>query len=143
MLRRRFLKNSLLAAGLAALSRSLPMWAFASVPKRILILGGTRFLGPAIVEAALAGGHAVTVFNRGISNPHLFPYLEKLRGFRSDDSANQNLSELVNRSWDAVIDVWPYEPPLVESAARFLKSHTKHYLYVSSIAAYDGKNYSQ
>src|SRR5215472_14947334 len=127
MLRRRFLKNSLLAAGLAALSRSLPMWAFASVPKRILILGGTRFLGPAVVEAALAGGHTVTVFNRGISNPNLFPYLEKARGFRSEDATNQNLSGLVNRTWDAVIDVWPYEPAMVGSAANFLRLHTQHY----------------
>ena len=109
--------------------------------KRILVLGGTHFLGPAIVQAALADGHTVTLFNRGVSSPELFPYVEKLKGFRSANSDDQNLFALGKRHWDAVIDVWPNDPALAESAARLLKDRTNHYLYVSSIGAYDERDF--
>ena len=69
-------------------------------PLRILILGGTAFLGPAEVEYALARGHTVTLFNRGQTNPHLFPEVEKLVG----DRAAPDYSSLEGREWDAVID---------------------------------------
>jgi 2'-hydroxyisoflavone reductase len=107
------------------------------------VLGGTRLLGPAIVEAAIAEGHRVTLFNRGVTNPHWFPHLEKLRGFRSGDSSDQDLSSLTKGHFDAVIDVWPNDPAVVESAAELLRSRTQHYLYVSSIAAYDGKEFDR
>jgi nucleoside-diphosphate-sugar epimerase len=104
--------------------------------KRILVLGGTNFLGPATVRALLNEGHDVTLFNRGVTNPRLFPRLEKLRGLRSPDPAAENLSALKGRSWDAIIDVWPSDPAIAESTARVLGSRTSHYLYVSSISAY-------
>ena len=75
---------------------------------RLLVLGGTKFLGRAAVEAALARGHEVTLFNRGETNPELFPEAEKLRGDRDGD-----LSALEGREWDAVIDPSGYVPRVV------------------------------
>lgn len=112
-------------------------------PKRILVIGGTVFLGPAIVQAALNAGHTVTLFNRGVTSPELFPHVEKLRGFRSSDASDQDLSALPHRHWDAVIDVWPHDPFMAASAAELLKDRTRHYLYVSSIAAYDSKDFEK
>ncbi|HEX7173801.1 MAG TPA: NAD-dependent epimerase/dehydratase family protein, partial [Pyrinomonadaceae bacterium] len=66
---------------------------------KLLILGGTLFLGRHIVESALRDGHEVTLFNRGQHNPELFPEVEKLRGDRDG-----GLDALRGRSWDAVID---------------------------------------
>jgi 2'-hydroxyisoflavone reductase len=96
------------AAGLAGLS--LPRGAAAQDaatpraasddPKTLLVLGGTRFLGPAVVDAALARGWKVTLFNRGRSNPHLYPELEKLVGDR-DPNNGDGLSALEGeRTWD-------------------------------------------
>jgi 2'-hydroxyisoflavone reductase len=144
MRRRDFLKTSLLAASASAASSIFLSRAMASAaPKRILVLGGTFFLGPAIVEAAVADGHEVTLFNRGVTNPDLFPHLEKLRGFRSDDAQNQDLSSLARRRFDVIVDVWPNNPNTVSTAAEFLKDHAPHYLYVSSIAAYDSKEFAK
>ena len=78
--------------------------------KTILVLGGTSFLGPAVVRAAVIGGHEVTLFNRGITNPELFPFLEKLRGFRSPKASEENWTAIGSRRWDAIIDVWPSDP---------------------------------
>ena len=66
---------------------------------RILVLGGTGFIGPHMVRYAIERGHTVTIFNRGRSNTHLFPDVEKLVGDRNDD-----LESLKGRTWDAVID---------------------------------------
>lgn len=142
--RRNFLKRSLMATTASACSSLFPLRSFASAaPKRILVLGGTSFLGPALVEAAVAEGHTVTLFNRGITNPELFPHLEKLRGFRSSDTGDQDLSALARRHFDAIVDVWPNDPAIVASAAEFLKDRAPHYLYVSSIAAYDSKKFTR
>jgi len=141
--RRDFIKRSFIATA-AACSSLFPLPALGSpVPKHILVLGGTSFLGPALVEAAVAGGHTVTLFNRGITNPDLFPHVEKLRGFRSSDSGDQDLSALTHRHFDVVVDVWPNDPTTVASAAEFLKDRVGHYLYVSSIAAYDSKEFAR
>ena len=99
-------------------------------------MGGTNFLGPAFVNAALEASHNVTLFNRGITNPNLFPQLEKIRRVRSEKMEEQDLSGLTRGSWDAIIDVWPHDPTIVEEAAQLLGSRTSHYLYVSSVAAY-------
>lgn len=137
MKRRNFLKGSILACGATVAEFALPTSVLAAARKNILVLGGTSFLGPATVEAALVQGHNVTLFNRGVTNPDLFPQLEKLHGFRSLDPAKQNLSALNGeRTWDAIIDVWPHEPTVASSIASLLKDRTHHYLYVSSIAAY-------
>ena len=139
--RRSFIKRSLLASAASAL---VPYPAHPSAaPKRVLVLGGTLFLGPAIVESAVAAGHTVTLFNRGVTNPSLFPYLEKLKGFRSTDPQDEDLSTLSRRHFDVVIDVWPNDPAVVASAAEFLRDRAGHYLYVSSIAAYDSKEFTK
>jgi hypothetical protein len=71
---------------------------------KILILGGTAFLGPELVETAQARGHALTLFNRGKTRPNLFPDVEKLRGDR-DPNKGEGLKALEgDRTWDAVID---------------------------------------
>lgn len=144
MNRRSFVKNSLLMGAASVCSAFAPLDAVASGGlKRVLILGGTNFLGPALVEATLDAGHTVTLFNRGVTNPGLFSYLEKLRGFRSNDPQDQDLSSLSRRHFDVVVDVWPRDPVVVASAADFLRDRTAHYLYVSSVAAYDSKEFAK
>jgi len=142
--RRDFIRRSSLATATSCCSTLFSAWALASAPpKRILVLGGTFFLGPAFVEAAVAEGHTVTLFNRGITNPDLFPHLEKLRGFRSGDTGDQDFSPLAQRHFDVAVDVWPSDPTTVASAAEFLKDRVRHYLYVSSVAAYDSKEFTR
>ena len=98
---------------------------------RLLILGGTKFLGRAATEAALARGHEVTLFNRGQTNPELFPNAAKIHGDREHD-----LSLLNGRSWDAVIDPSGYVPHTVRASAEALDDAVDYYLYVSSISVY-------
>jgi 2'-hydroxyisoflavone reductase len=98
---------------------------------RILILGGTGFLGPQLVERAQARGHTVTLFNRGKTRPGLFPEVEKLRGDRDG-----KLDALKGRSWDACIDPSGYVPRLVKMSADLLKPSIQRYLFVSSISVY-------
>jgi 2'-hydroxyisoflavone reductase len=109
-----------------------------ATPLRVLVIGGTRFVGRAVVAAALARSHEVTLFNRGQTNPDLFPSVEKLRGDRSRD-----LSSLTGRSWDAVIDVAAYAPAVVELAVRQLEAQTIHYLFVSSVSVYADQSVPQ
>ncbi|MGB1016194.1 MAG: NAD-dependent epimerase/dehydratase family protein, partial [Nannocystaceae bacterium] len=99
-----------------------------------LILGGTGFLGPHIVRAALARGHRITLFNRGKTNPHLFPELKKLRG----DRRKGDLAALEDPSlrFDAVIDTSGYVPRNVRKTARMLADRGSQYIFVSSISAY-------
>ncbi len=132
MFTRRQLIQSSVGSSLAAALPPHP--AFAN-PKRVLVLGGTVYLGPAIVEYARARGHIVTLFNRGKTNPGLFPDLELIRGDR--DPEHSDLSGLADtRRWDAVVDVWPDDPAMVAPAVQLLKDRTDYYFYVSSIAAY-------
>ena len=100
-------------------------------PTRVLILGGTGFLGPKLVEACQARGAEVTLFNRGKTNPHLFPDLEKLRGDRNDD-----LSALQGRTFDWILDTSGYFPRQVEASAGLLADQAERYLFVSSVSAY-------
>src|SRR3954470_23066750 len=97
---------------------------------RILVLGGTQFLGRHTVDAALARGHEVTMFNRGQTRPELFPEVEKLRGDRDGD-----LSALEGRSWDAVVDTSGYVPRVVTQTLAAL-GDVGHYTFVSSISVY-------
>ena len=98
---------------------------------RLLVLGGTKFLGRAAVETALARGHEVTLFNRGETNPELFPEAEKLRGDRT-----QVLEMLKGREWDAVLDPSGFIPSVVRASAEALSDSAGHYLFVSSVSAY-------
>ncbi len=97
----------------------------------LLILGGTTFLGRALIDAAQARDVEVTIFNRGQTNPELFPDVEKLRGDRDGD-----LGALENRQWDLCIDTCGYVPRIVEQSARLLADSVGHYLFISSISAY-------
>ncbi len=96
----------------------------------ILILGGTVFLGRQLVKSASDRNHEVTLFNRGIRNPDLFPDIEKLRGDR-----NGNLDSLKGRTFDAVIDTSGHLPKSVRRSAEILKD-SGHYIFISSISAY-------
>ena len=97
----------------------------------LLILGGTRFLGRHLVEAALGDGHRVTLFNRGLSNPDLFPEVETINGDRDGD-----ISVLQGRCWDAAIDTCGYVPRVVRASAGLLADAVDHYTFVSSISVY-------
>ena len=103
----------------------------AGKPLSILILGGTAFLGPACVEAAKVRGHQLTLFNRGRTNPQLFPELEKLKGDRAGD-----LTALEGRRWDAVIDTSGYVPRHVRNSCELLAPNVSHYVFVSTISVF-------
>ena len=98
---------------------------------KLLVLGGTEFLGRALVEIALSDGHMVTLFNRGRTNPDLFPEAEHLRGDRDGD-----LGPLAGRRWDAVIDTSGYVPRVVRDSVERLRGGVTHYVFVSSISVY-------
>lgn len=98
---------------------------------KILIIGGTIFLGRHLVETALERGHEVTMFNRGFHNSDVYPQAEKLRGNRVSD-----LSALAGKSWDAAIDTCGYVPSVVRKSAEFLRGAVEHYTFVSSCSVY-------
>jgi 2'-hydroxyisoflavone reductase len=100
-------------------------------PLRILILGGTGFIGPHQVEYALSRGHTLTLFNRGRTNTHIFPEVERLVGDRNGD-----LTALEGRDWDAVLDNSGYEPAQVRATAQLLAPRTRRYLFVSTQSVY-------
>jgi len=165
--RRKFIVTSTAALGAAA---SMPAISFAedapakaATPLRILILGGTGFLGPACTESALARGHKVTHFNSGrteerrhaVGRPSLVPEgVEQLYGNRDpnktaaerknegkpgaspDPDSPKGLSQLVGRKWDAVIDTSAYFPRMVKASAELLAPNVKQYLFISTISVY-------
>jgi len=98
---------------------------------KLLIIGGTRFLGRALVEEAGAAGHVVTLFNRGQSNPNLYPDVEQIHGDREGE-----LGALRGRHWDAVIDTCGYVPRVVRAAATFLSAAVDHYTFISTLSVY-------
>jgi 2'-hydroxyisoflavone reductase len=98
---------------------------------KLLVLGGTRFLGRHLVESALRAGHTPTLFNRGESAPDLFPEVDQIRGDRDG-----GLDALDGRTWDAVVDTCGYVPRLVGEAARRLADRCGHYAFISSISVY-------
>jgi 2'-hydroxyisoflavone reductase len=124
--------------------------------KRILILGGTGFLGPKTIEAAIARGHTVTIFNRG-KREKLLPLefeVEHLYGNRDPllpaddakgadgkllhpDASPKGLEQLVGKTWDVVIDNSGYYPRMVKASAELLAKNAAQYIYISSISAYD------
>jgi 2'-hydroxyisoflavone reductase len=137
-------RRDMLALGAAAIAVSATTRLFAGVPRAphrldILILGGTGFLGPHQVEYALARGHKVTLFNRGHKDAALYgDRVEVLLGDR-DTKTGAGLSALEGaRRWDAVIDNSGYVPRHVRDAAQLLKGRVRRYLFVSTVAAYEG-----
>ena len=97
----------------------------------ILIIGGTRFVGRHLVDSALARGHQVTLFNRGKSNPDLFPNIETIIGDREHD-----MEKLSGREWDAVIDTCGYVPRIVSVSGVGLERSVGRYVFISSISAF-------
>ncbi|MFZ1042897.1 MAG: SDR family oxidoreductase [Anaerolineales bacterium] len=98
---------------------------------KILVIGGTRFLGRHLVNVVQARGHEVTLFNRGKTNPDLFPQVETIIGDRE-----KNLDKLSSRQWDAVIDTCGYVPRMVKISAEALKNSVGQYVFISSISIY-------
>ena len=139
--RREFLQASLGAGAVGAVAGFVPAAAQppASRPAArkldLLILGGTGFIGPHIVEAALARGYGITLFNRGRTNPGLFPGLERLQGNRDPDKG-EGLEALEGRSWDGVIDTSGYFPRLVGASSGLLADNVGQYVFISSISVY-------
>lgn len=155
--RREFLVT---AAGTAAAMGLAPVLARAgagraAAPRKILVLGGTRFIGPHIVDAAKARGHAVTLFNRGFTEKmrgEVIPGVEHLYGNRdpdkpADETKNEKgdyantdgpkgLESLKGRSWDAVIDTSGFYPRIVRASAELLAPNVKHYVFVSTVSVY-------
>jgi 2'-hydroxyisoflavone reductase len=101
---------------------------------KILILGGTQFVGRHIVEALLAAGHAPTLFTRGQTPDHLPTTIERFRGDR--DRGRSGLGALANRRWDACIDVSGYTPRQVRASAECLLRAVDHYVYISAVMVY-------
>ena len=97
---------------------------------RLLVLGGTKFLGRTLSEDALARGHELTLFNRRRTGPELFPEAKHLRGDRKSD-----LSALESRTWDAVVDTSGYVPAEVRASAELLRESGR-YVFVSSVSVY-------
>ncbi len=98
---------------------------------KILILGGTVFVGRHLTRTALNRGHQVTLFNRGQHNPELFPQAQKILGDRDG-----GLGSLEGKKWDVVIDTCGYVPRIVAASARCLSQSVSHYTFISSISAY-------
>jgi len=99
---------------------------------KLLVLGGTKFLGRHAVGAALAAGHDVTIFTRGQTNPELFADVEHLVGDRDG-----KLDALAGRGWDGVVDTSGYVPRVVQQSAELLRDAVGRYVFVSSISVYD------
>jgi nucleoside-diphosphate-sugar epimerase len=98
---------------------------------RLLILGGTLFLGRHVVAAARSSGHELTLFNRGRTDPQPIAGVEQIHGDREHD-----LARVAGRDWDAVIDTSGYLPRVVGASARALGDRVDRYVFVSSISVY-------
>lgn len=129
--RRQFIQVAAAAGALSSLPTSLFAGDKAAKPLRLLILGGTGFIGPHEINYALARGHEVTMFNRGKTAPDMFPNVERLIGDRSGQ-----LDALKGREWDAVIDNSGFFPRHAQLSAELLHGNVGQYLFVSSISAY-------
>ena len=140
--RREFIGRAAGIGAAAVLGGGVPRTAQGRLPAappqralRILILGGTSYIGPHQVRYALERGHTITLFNRGRTQPSLFPELfdglEKLEGDR-----NGNLDALRGRQWDAVIDNSATNPQWVADTAGLLKDSARHYMFVSTTGVF-------
>lgn len=97
----------------------------------ILVIGGTRFVGRHLVEAALRHNHSLTLFNRGQTNRGLFPDIETIHGDRETD-----LHKLSGRQWEAVIDTCGYVPRVVRLSAEALREAVQRYVFISTLSIY-------
>ena len=99
---------------------------------KLLVIGGSVFVGWHLVDEARARGHEITLFNRGRSDPAAFAGIEQLRG----DRATEDLQVLAGRRWDAVVDTCGYDPVVVGASARLLAGAVDRYMFLSSLAVY-------
>lgn len=137
--RRQFLVGTLAAAACGSgkdapktsASAAPPVQAGGVTKKSILVLGGTGFLGPHVVDYAKARGHTLTLFNRGKTRPGLYPDIEKLQGDRDG-----KLEALRGRTWDAVVDTSGYVPRIVKMSAELLAPSVQQYVFISTISVY-------
>ncbi|HTC44980.1 MAG TPA: SDR family oxidoreductase [Steroidobacteraceae bacterium] len=118
-------------AGATVLSAMAGQTIRAAAPARVLILGGTGFIGPHFVAALVARGHSVTVFNRGRDPDKVPAGVVQLIGDR-----NGQVEALKGHDWDAVIDNSGYTLRQVRLTAQLLEGHIRHYIFISSISAY-------
>ncbi len=100
---------------------------------RLLILGGTSFVGRAIVEDALAARHELTLFSRGVTGGELFPDVDRRRG----DRETGDYASLATGEWDAVIDVSAYYPRQVTEALAAVDGRFGRYVFISTVSVYD------
>jgi 2'-hydroxyisoflavone reductase len=129
-------------AALGATARFAPASLFgaqekAATPLRILILGGTGFIGPNQVRYAVARGHKVTLFNRGRTNPGLFKGVAGIEERIGDRAPNPgDYASLKDGEWDVVIDNPTTRPRWVREAAAAVKGRARHYVFISTISVY-------
>ncbi|NND00589.1 MAG: NAD-dependent epimerase/dehydratase family protein, partial [Gammaproteobacteria bacterium] len=129
--------------GIAGVSLMVPM-ATRGVPavsgagKKVLVLGGTGFLGPVLVDELVSHGYSVTLFNRGLTNPTLFPELPLIAGDRqTEDGSGLSRLKKDTQEWDWVVDTWQGSSKAVEDTASILAKRTPQYQFVSTVSVYD------
>ncbi len=141
--RRDFIRSAgMIGAGLALVPNAAALTRLPSVstnpqkfaPRKILILGGTGFIGPNMVKYAVERGHEVSILTRGNSKSET-PGVEHLIGDRNND-----LSALKGRKWDVVMDNNTYDYRWVNLSTETLKDSCDHYIFVSSISAYNAES---
>jgi 2'-hydroxyisoflavone reductase len=124
-------REAMLMSGATMLAALAGRTATAAAPLRVLILGGTGFIGPHFVAALTARGHSVTVFNRGRDPAKVPAGVFQLIGDR-----NGPVDALKGHDWDAVIDNSGYTVRQVRLTTELLKGHVRRYIFISSISAY-------
>lgn len=102
------------------------------MPRKVLVLGGTDFVGPAVVEAARARGDEVTIFHRGQTGSAP----DGVRVIHGDRTNTSDVDALTTETWDMVVDAWSRAPRVVLAAARALEPHAGRYVYISTISVY-------
>jgi 2'-hydroxyisoflavone reductase len=139
--RRRFIHDVSAAAGMAGLAPFLAPAAIhalsTAAPLRVLILGGTGFLGPHLVHVLTQRGHRVSMLNRGRREPGLFEEdYRNVEAIQGDRAAANGLDGLKGKTWDVVIETSGYRHPWTRASAQALKGSAGRYLYVSSTGVY-------
>ncbi|UCH14462.1 MAG: NAD-dependent epimerase/dehydratase family protein [Bacteroidales bacterium] len=101
--------------------------------KKLLILGGTNFIGRYLTERLLeSSGYEITLFNRGYTNAHLFPEVNRIYG----DRHTKDINLLANKKWDVVIDISCYFPDFLENILRVLQGNVDRYIFISTCSVY-------
>ena len=137
--RRDLLASAAAAGAVGALSPLLRARQDAAATRRVLILGGTGFLGPHVVDACKKRGWKLTLFNRGKTRPHLFDgdaEVQTLNGNRDGDLASLQEAIAQGAKWDAVVDTSGYVPRIVKDSATLLAPAVGRYIFISTLSVY-------